>query len=68
MIVFINNREMAIFRGATVIDAVRIYSLRSSRMLEHGFLQVFDRFGNHTEPDGELTQGQILFLKKNKGS
>ncbi len=64
MKIVINNREVVIFSGATVADAVRAYSSRSSKLLENGKFRVFDQFGNQTEVDGELTEGQKLFLKK----
>jgi len=62
--VVINNREVVIFSGATVADAIRAYSRRLSKMMEKGKFRVFDQFGNQTEADGELTEGQKLFLKK----
>ena len=64
MKIVINNREVVIFSGATVADAIRVYSRRSSKLLEKGKFRVFDQFGNQTEVDGELTEGQKLFLKK----
>jgi hypothetical protein len=62
--IVINNREVVIFSGASVADAVRAYSPRSLKLLENGKFSVFDQFGNKTEPGGELTEGQKLFLKK----
>jgi hypothetical protein len=61
--ILINNREVVIFDGATVSDAVRAYSRRSAKMLASGKYRVVDRFGNKTETDGELAEGQKLFLK-----
>jgi len=66
MKVNINSREIEIFRGATVQDAVMAFSERSCRLLKKGEILAFDRFGNPTEPDGELTEGQIITLKKTK--
>jgi hypothetical protein len=63
---FINDREITIFSGATVRDAVRSYSGRSSEQLEKGLLKVVDRFGNETDAGGELTAGQKLYLKKRR--
>ena len=63
MKIFINDREIIIFRGAMVRDAVRRYSRRSSKQVEAGFLMIVDRYGNKTETDGELTDGQKLYLK-----
>jgi hypothetical protein len=64
MKVYINRKEIPIFTGARVIDAVRAYSLRSAKMLLKGTLNAYDRFGNLTEPDGRLIDGQILNLRK----
>jgi len=64
MNVFINDHRIAIFRGALVKDAVRGYSIRSSKQFEAGSLMIVDRYGNKTEADGELTDGQKLYLKK----
>lgn len=64
MKVFINRKEITIFASARVIDAVRAYSLRSAKMLLNGTLNAHDRFGNQTDPDGRLIDGQILTLRK----
>jgi hypothetical protein len=61
--VFINNREIVIFRGATVGDAVLNYSVFSYKKLKTGYLSVIDRFGFRTEPDGPLMEGQHFLLK-----
>jgi len=62
--IFINDREIEIFRGATVLEAIHRYSERACRMVLNGTLLVIDRFGNLTEADGELTEGQKIHLKK----
>jgi len=64
MNVFINNHKIEIFRGALVMDAVRCYSMRSSKRVESGVLLIVDRYGNKTGADGDLTEGQKLYLKK----
>ena len=66
MKVFIGCREIEIFCGATIQDAVRAFSEQSYRMLTEGTLQAIDRYGNMTEPDGALTEGQVITLKKTK--
>ncbi len=66
MKVFVNRKEIAIFTGARVIDALRSYSLRSAGFVLKGTYIVFDRFGNITGPDGRLTDGQILTIRKTK--
>jgi hypothetical protein len=64
--VFVNSKEITIFRGATVIDAVRAYSGISAKLLLEGKMVVADRFGNLTLPDGELTEDQAIFIQDPK--
>ena len=66
MKVIINNREISIFRGATVRDAVMAYSLESYLQLQNGQLIVTDRFNNHLESDGALSDGQYIKLIKSE--
>jgi len=62
--VYINNREIVIFKGATVGDAVLKYSVFSFKKLKTGYFSVYDRFGYRTEPDGPVLEGQHFILKK----
>jgi hypothetical protein len=64
MKVSINKKEICIFAGARIRDALHVYSPRSLRMVLTGKLSVFDRFCNLTEPDGPLIEGQQLTLKR----
>jgi hypothetical protein len=64
MKVTLNNNEIIIFKGATVSEMVLAYSARSHKMLKNGKLCVFDRFGNLTEPDGPVYEGQLFYLKR----
>ena len=64
MKVILNKNEIQIFRGATVSDLVLAYSERSHKMLKQGKLCVYDRFGNLTEPDGPVYDGQMFWLKR----
>jgi hypothetical protein len=64
MKVILNKSEIIIFKGATISDLVLAYSLRSHKMLKKGKLCVFDRFGNLTETDGPVYEGQMFFLKR----
>ncbi len=63
MEVFINNKSVLVFNGATLLDAVRAYSLASSKRLLSGYLAVYDRFGYRTEPDGQAVEGGHYFLR-----
>jgi hypothetical protein len=64
MKVYINKHEVAIFQGARVIDAILSYSRRSYHQVKNGTLRVVDCFGNRTEPDGPVRDGQEFSLKK----
>ncbi len=64
MKVILNKSEIIIFKGATISDMVLAYSERSFKMLKSGKLCVFDRFGNLTETDGPVYEGQMFFLKR----
>jgi hypothetical protein len=64
MKVTINKSIITIFKGATISDMVLAYSERSFKMLKSGKLCVYDRFGNLTEPDGPVYEGQLFFLKR----
>jgi hypothetical protein len=61
--VFLNHREMTIFKGATIRDVVLAYSKSSYKRLISGYLNVYDRFGFQTEPDGPVMEGQHFYLK-----
>jgi hypothetical protein len=64
MKVILNKKEIIIFKGATVSEMVLAYSERSHKMLTKDKLCVFDRFGNLTENDGPVYEGQMFFLKR----
>lgn len=64
MTVYINNHKVVVFNGARVKDAVLAYSAESHSLMLHNKLLAFDRFGNQTDDDGPLTEGQILILKR----
>ena len=64
MKVTLNKSEIIIFKGATISEMVLAYSVRSHKMLKNGKLCVYDRFGNLTETDGPVYEGQMFFLKR----
>lgn len=64
MKITLNKSEIIIFKGATISDMVLAYSARSHKMLQSGKLCVYDRFGNLTEPDGPVYDGQLFYLKR----
>jgi hypothetical protein len=63
MKIFINQKEIQVFDGATVKDAVLAYDKKAHEFLLNGKLAVHDRFGNLMENDGELTDEQQINIE-----
>jgi hypothetical protein len=61
--VFLNGKEIIIFKGATLGDIVLASSKQSFKMLKSGYLGIYDRYGFMTESDGPAVEGQHFFLK-----
>lgn len=66
MKIFINNEEIIIFHGATVLDVVRAYYIQQDKRLPCILPNVTDAYGNSIALDGELTEGNHLFVAKIK--
>ena len=64
MTVYINDKEITLFKGARLNDALNAYSAGSLKSVLAGELIIVDRFGNTTEPDGPVTEGQKFSLKR----
>jgi hypothetical protein len=63
MKVYVNQKEVQVFDGATIKDAVLAYDKKAHEFLLNGKLAVHDRFGNLMENDGELTAEQLLTIE-----
>jgi len=61
MLVFVNNRRVEVFGGATLLDVVRAYSLTSSKRLLSGYLAVYDLSVTTPNPMDRLWRGVIIF-------
>ena len=64
MKLFINDEEITIFHGATVIDAMRAYYVHHDKKMPCKLPIVTDGYGNNVAFDGELTDGNHLYIKK----
>jgi hypothetical protein len=64
MKVFVNERELILFQGAKVKDAVLSFDKRILREISQ--YEILDRYGNQTEIDGALQEGSQLFIKTTK--
>ena len=63
MKITVNNTSLEIHNGAKVQDAIlKYYSQHGKKSPKH-LPPVEDRYGNEVAPDGELTEGNILFIK-----
>ena len=66
MKLFINDKEITIYNGATVLDVVRAYYAQSSEKLPNTLPIVSDAYGNSVALDGQLTEGNHLYIKIEK--
>ncbi len=62
MKITINNTLLELHSGARVKDAIVGYYTQSGRRVPKQMPQVEDRFGNRVDPDGELAEGNTLFI------
>ncbi|MGV8963280.1 MAG: hypothetical protein ACOH2V_07855 [Candidatus Saccharimonadaceae bacterium] len=63
MKIFMNDEEIRVFNGATVIDVVRVYYVQRNKKLSDILPLVTDGYGNSVAPDGELNDGNHLYIK-----
>jgi hypothetical protein len=64
MLVWINRKEISIFAGARIRDAVLAYSKEAWKAVENGELSIVDRAGSLTDSDGPISEGQSFTLIK----
>jgi hypothetical protein len=64
MKVFVNDKEITLFEGAKVKDAILSFDKKALR--EISLYEILDRYGNQTDIDGALQEGSRLFIKKLK--
>jgi len=64
MKITINNVQIEIHNGAKVKDAVIRYYSENKKKLPKSFPIVEDSYGNIVEEDGELSEGNKLFIKE----
>ena len=63
MKIFINDKEITVFRGAKVIDVIRAYYTHNKMKWPCQLPIVTDGYGNSVAPDGELSEGNHLYIK-----
>ena len=63
MKITVNDTLLELHYGARVKDAVQRYYVQSGRKIPKRLPPVEDRFGNSVAPDGELTDGNVLFIR-----
>ena len=69
MKIFVNDVEITIHHGAKVLDVMRAYYAQHDKKLPRKLPIVTDAYGNSVAPDGELNEGNRLYIKiKNKRS
>lgn len=58
----VNDKEIEIFAGAQVKDAIRSYSNEEYKKIKNGEKIVQDPDGNMVMPSGELMENDELFI------
>lgn len=66
MKILVNDEEVTIFHGAKVLDVIRAYYAQHGKKLPSRLPFVTDGYGNSVAPDGELSEGNRLYLKIKK--
>ena len=66
MKLFVNDEEITIHHGAKVLDAIRAYYAQRNKNLPQNLPMVSDAYGNSIAPDGELSEGNHLYIKTKK--
>ena len=63
MKIYINQKEVEIFAGACVKDAILAYDKTAWLLLLKGKLAAYNRYGSRVDPDGSLSANESLILK-----
>ncbi len=63
MKLFVNDKEITIHHGAKVLDVMRAYYVQRNKRLPCKLPIVTDAYGNSIAPDGELSEGNHLYIK-----
>lgn len=66
MKIFVNDKEISIHKGAKVMDVVRAYYAQRDQKMPSSMPFVTDAYGNNIALDGELREGNCLYLKNQK--
>ena len=68
MKVYVNDKEITVFNGAKVVDAIRAYYTLNKTKWPCPLPIVTDGYGNIVAPDGELSEGNHLYIKTKNNS
>ncbi len=66
MKIFVNDEEITIFNGAKVLDVIRAYYAQHDQTLPYKLPSVSDGYGNSVAHDGELSEGNHLYMNIKK--
>ena len=59
MKVYVDNKEVEVFTGATAVDAARAAGVKS-------IAKLYDAYGNEIAPDSPMKAGRKIFTAKPK--
>lgn len=64
MKIFIDNMEVSVHTGANVLDALRVYYAVLGKKTPRVLPEITDGYGNTVATDGELSEGNRLYIMK----
>ena len=64
MKIFINDEEITVFHGAKVLDVLRAYYALHDKKVPGILPTAIDAYGNSVAPDGELADGNHLYIRE----
>ena len=64
VIVFLNDEKIETFAGARVRDAILKYSKEEYKAVLKGNILITDKYNNQVHLEGELTDDQRLYLRR----
>lgn len=63
MKIFVNDKEMLVHNGAKVLDVIRTYYACFDKVLPSRLPIITDAYGNSLAHDGELSEGNHLYIQ-----
>lgn len=64
MKIFVNDKQVTVFNGAKVVDAIRAYYMLGDKKTSPKIPIITDGYGNTVALDGAISNGNHLYIKQ----